>query len=75
MSLAGEDDNENDEDVDDHENPDQSSIVKRLIVCMFRMTLLITVFLVLVNIFNTITTNIPKVSHYPYTVIHKFKSS
>ena len=26
-----------------------------------RMTLLITVFLVLVNIFNTITTNIPKV--------------
>ena len=26
----------------------------------FRMTLLITVFLVLVNIFNTITTNIPK---------------
>ena len=25
-----------------------------------RMTLLITVFLVLVNIFNTITTNIPK---------------
>ena len=28
---------------------------------MSRMTLLITVFLVLVNIFNTITTNIPKV--------------
>ena len=27
---------------------------------LFRMTLLITVFLVLVNIFNTITTNIPK---------------
>ena len=27
---------------------------------IFRMTLLITVFLVLVNIFNTITTNIPK---------------
>ncbi len=27
-----------------------------------RMTLLVTVFLVLVNIFNTITTNIPKVS-------------
>ena len=27
---------------------------------MKRMTLLITVFLVLVNIFNTITTNIPK---------------
>ena len=26
-----------------------------------RMTLLVTVFLVLVNIFNTITTNIPKV--------------
>ena len=27
---------------------------------MCRMTLLITIFLVLVNIFNTITTNIPK---------------
>jgi hypothetical protein len=27
---------------------------------VYRMTLLITVFLVLVNIFNTITTNIPK---------------
>ena len=27
-----------------------------------RMTLLVTVFLVLVNIFNTITTNIPKAS-------------
>ena len=30
-----------------------------MFVC-FRMTLLITIFLVLVNIFNTITTNIPK---------------
>ncbi len=29
-----------------------------------RMTLLVTVFLVLVNIFNTITTNIPKESAY-----------
>ena len=29
-------------------------------IFIFRMTLLITVFLVLVNIFNTITTNIPK---------------
>ena len=29
-------------------------------IFMFRMTLLITIFLVLVNIFNTITTNIPK---------------
>ena len=30
-----------------------------------RMTLLVTVFLVLVNIFNTITTNIPKASAMP----------
>ena len=36
-------------------------IIDRDSFSMSRMTLLITVFLVLVNIFNTITTNIPKV--------------
>ena len=44
-----------------------------------RMTLLVTVFLVLVNIFNTITTNIPKAEGkkyrtlcVPYLIIYLF---
>ena len=36
-----------------------------------RMTLLVTVFLVLVNIFNTITTNIPKAEGKNYVNVMK----